>query len=94
MHSSTLIIIIQSYYQPLIKHHPRCKLFPLLLYCEQPHYYRCEGHTCEEAEDGHKAVEKVKEKLFAWEKDGEKAPYDVVLMDFGNNNNAYDINPF
>ena len=56
-------------------------------------------HTCEEAEDGHKAVEKMKEKLFAWEKDGEQAPYDVVLMDFGNNNNnnsyenTYDNNP-
>ena len=41
---------------------------------------RAKGHTCEEAEDGQIAVEKVKKKLAAT---GTEPLHDVVLMDFG-----------
>ena len=41
---------------------------------------RAKGHTCEEAEDGQIAVEKVKKKLAST---GTEPLHDVVLMDFG-----------
>ena len=43
---------------------------------------RTTGHTCEEAEDGQIAVEKVKEKMATTKQDEQQPLYDVVLMDF------------
>ena len=47
------------------------------------YYLQTTGHTCEEAEDGQIAVEKMKAKLAAT-KEEQEPMYNVVLMDFGN----------